>query len=240
MLLLLFDACIQKNEANVKRNGKKKWKGRTCIRARPNEWARVWTNECRRRNKESKREMDAETNQWHMIVCIYCRTDSFASSHVVQRQRATVRHRAGERKKTRALLCVFMWVCLCISIVGCPFENRRRCRRSFVMYSIMSLLVARYHLETHYFVLFGALVLAFECVCVRASMSLFHDISVRTCVIAASHIIYLTVPFALYNNQYIRVYALCVGKTFRFLYSHFERSIHISHTWFYFQQIMLF
>lgn len=61
-------------------------------------------------------------------------------------------------------------VCLCISIVGCPFENRRRrCRRSFVMYSIMSLLVARYHLETHYFVLFGAGISVYVYLCVPFS-----------------------------------------------------------------------
>lgn len=85
-----------------------------------------------------ERERHAETNQWHMIVCIYCRRDS-CRSHV-------------EHTIVCDSRCVYVFQ---LWDVRSKFRCRRCC---FVMYSIMSLLVARYHLETHYFVLFVALV----------------------------------------------------------------------------------
>lgn len=96
-----------------------------------------------KRSEQSEKERKTtETNQWHMIVCIYCRRDS-CRSHVrvhtiVCDSRCVYVFQLWDvRSKIGAVVVVVVVV-------------------ASVMYSIMSLLVARYHLETHYFVLFGA------------------------------------------------------------------------------------
>lgn len=111
-----------------------------CTRVQRNEANDMANTNGKRERKKKEKESESGRNQSVAYDCVYLLSQRFVPF------------------ACWAHYCMWLSVCLCISIVGCPFENRcRRRRRCFVMYSIMSLLVARYHLETHYFVLFWIL-----------------------------------------------------------------------------------
>lgn len=154
---------------------------------------------------KGRREIDAETNQWHMIVCIYCRTDSFASSHVVKRH--TQREWESERENTRTIVYVTLAVC----VSECVYVFQLWDVRSKIIVVVVVVVGASLCIRLcrcwsldiiwrHIILYYLALVLAFVWVCcMYVNVSLFHDISVRTCTILLLLTFYLTVSFTPYK-----------------------------------------